>query len=72
MARSVASLKELALWSQRLVAKGGKLVTIKGGDISGELSICKKQRFVSKIEVFDSGERKSVIVEFVKKQNNIG
>ena len=65
VARSVAPLDKLIRWSHKLAVKGGKLVTIKGGDISKELLLCQKLRFVSKITVFDSAEKKSVVVDLI-------
>lgn len=64
VARSVTVLQDLAEWSKPLLKQGGKLVTLKGGDISGEIHKTRKLSFVKSVyrKVFD--ERILVTVEF--------
>ena len=63
-ARSVAPLQDLAKWSKGLVKPGGKLVTVKGCDISGELQKTRKQDYVRGINMKDAGEKKIITVMF--------
>lgn len=65
VARSVAVLQDLALWSKELIKPGGKLVSVKGGDLYGEIHAARKLKFVMKVEQFDRGERKVIVVSFV-------
>jgi 16S rRNA (guanine527-N7)-methyltransferase len=64
VARSVAVLQDLAVWSKELIKPGGKLVSVKGGDLSGEVHAARKLRFVKKVEQLDRGARKVIIVSF--------
>lgn len=64
VARSVAVLQDLALWSKDLLKPGGKLVTVKGGEISGEINKTRRLGFVSSVEVFEKDERLIVTVRF--------
>ena len=64
VARSVAPLQDLAKWSKNLLRHGGKLVTVKGGDISGELHKTRKQSYVKNTETTVRGERIIVTVSF--------
>ena len=63
-ARSVAVLQDLAKWSKELLKPNGKLVTVKGGDITGEISKTRRLEFVKNVTLKDKGERKIVVVEF--------
>ncbi len=64
VARSVTVLQDLCVWSKPLLKQGGKLVTVKGGDISGEIHKTRKLLFVKDVyrKVFE--ERILVTVEF--------
>jgi len=64
-ARSVAPLQDLAKWSKDLLKPGGKLITVKGGDISGEIHKTRKLKFVKKVEVSKKAERLLVTVDFI-------
>ena len=64
VARSVAPLQDLAKWSKDLIKPGGKLVTVKGGDISGEIQKTKKQSYVKGIVMKDSNDKKIITVMF--------
>ena len=65
VSRSVAVLQDLCAWSKSLIKPGGKLVTLKGGDISGEIRKTRSLPYVKNIhrKVFD--ERILVTVDFV-------
>jgi 16S rRNA (guanine527-N7)-methyltransferase len=47
--RSVALLQDLCKWSEYLIKNGGELITIKGGDIKGEIKSAKKLSIVKDI-----------------------
>jgi hypothetical protein len=47
-----------------LLAKGGKLVTVKGGDISGEIHKTRKLDYIKNVKAKSAGERVIVTVEF--------
>jgi len=64
-ARSVAPLQDLAKWSIALLKPEGKLITVKGGDISGEIHKTRKQKCVKKVEVTEKEERLLVTVDFI-------
>ena len=64
VARSVAVLQDLAAWSRFLIKLGGKLITVKGGEIMGEISATQKLKYVKKVEAEENGERKIVTVTF--------
>jgi len=64
VARSVASLNELVKWSSGLIKQDGKLITLKGGDISEELLNTKSMKCIKNIDIYDKGERKVVITKF--------
>ncbi len=64
-ARSVAPLQDLAKWSKDLLKPGGKLITVKGGDISGEIHKTRKLKFVKKVEVSEKAERLLITVDFI-------
>jgi 16S rRNA (guanine527-N7)-methyltransferase len=64
-ARSVTVLQDLCLWAKPLLKVGGKLVTVKGGDITGEIHKTRKLNYVKNIEKIRSGDRIIVIVEFI-------
>ncbi len=65
VSRSVSVLQDLCLWSKDLLKPHGKLVTLKGGDIAGEIHKTRKLSFVKNIskKLFD--ERILITVEFV-------
>jgi 16S rRNA (guanine527-N7)-methyltransferase len=62
VARSVAVLQDLAKWSRDLLNEQGKLITVKGGDIKGELRKTKNLDFVKNVQVIDRDEKKIVTV----------
>jgi 16S rRNA (guanine527-N7)-methyltransferase len=63
-ARSVASLQDIAKWSKDLLKPRGKLITVKGGDISGEIYKTRRLNYVKNIEVTKKEERLIVVVEY--------
>lgn len=63
-ARSVTVLQDLCMYAKPLLKQGGKLVTVKGGDISGEIHKTRKLNYVKNVEKMKFGERILVIVEF--------
>lgn len=65
VARSVTVLQDLSMWSKPLLKHGGKLVTLKGGDISGEIHKTRKLSFVKSVYKKTFDERILVMVEFV-------
>ena len=65
VSRSVAVLQDLCMWSKDLMKAGGKLVTLKGGDISGEIQKTRKLQFVRNVHKKDFGERLLVTAEFM-------
>jgi 16S rRNA (guanine527-N7)-methyltransferase len=65
VARSVAVLDDLVKWSKNLIKPGGKLIAVKGGEISEELLRAKRYKHVKNIESFGKNERKVVVVQFV-------
>jgi len=64
VSRSVASLFNLTKWSRHLLKEGGKLITIKGGDISEEIAKTKRQEFLKAIETEVVAERVAIVIEF--------
>ncbi len=64
VARSVAKTGDLVKWSQGLIKPGGKLITLKGSEAENEAQSIKRNKYVDKIEMFDKGERKIVMVRF--------
>jgi 16S rRNA (guanine527-N7)-methyltransferase len=64
VARSVAVLQDLAVWSRFLIKLGGKLITVKGGEIMGEINAAQKLRYVKKVEIEDKGDKRIVSVTF--------
>ena len=65
VARSVTVLQDLCKWSFELLKPGGKLVCVKGGDISGEISMTRKLAYIKNLKITDSGERKIITAEFI-------
>lgn len=47
--RSVAVLQDLCKWSEHLIKNSGELITIKGGDIKGEIKSAKRLSIVKDI-----------------------
>ncbi len=64
VARSVAALDDLVKWSKDLVKPGGRIVTLKGADITEELLRARRFKCVKNIEFYVKNERKIVIVNF--------
>jgi len=64
VARSVAALDDLAKWSKNLIKPGGKLIAIKGENISAELEKTNKLKYVKNIELIVIKKRKIVTVKF--------
>lgn len=68
-AKSVAPLDKLFLWSKSFLKRKGKMIFIKGGDISEELNLLKKKNRNINVEVigfeFDSNygiEDKKIVI----------
>ncbi len=64
VARSVAVLQDLCKWSKDLIKPQGKLITIKGGNIKGELIAAKKQVYVREIKIKERGDKIIITVCF--------
>jgi 16S rRNA (guanine527-N7)-methyltransferase len=64
VSRSVAVLQDLSKWSKELIKPGGRLVSVKGGDITGEIHKTRSLPYVKNVTTSVSGERKIVTVEF--------
>lgn len=64
VARSVAVLQDICKWSKDLIKPNGKLITIKGGDIKGEIRAAKKLKYVKNIDVKENPERIIITAEF--------
>jgi len=64
VARSVTVLQDLCKWAKPLLAKGGRLITVKGGDIAGEIHKTRKLSYVKNVKTDNVDERKIVTVEF--------
>jgi 16S rRNA (guanine527-N7)-methyltransferase len=62
VARSVTVLQDLCKWSKDLLKSGGKLITVKGGDIKGEIHKTGKLKYVKKVKLKIAGERQIVTV----------
>ena len=67
VARSVSTLDILAKWSKNLIKPGGKLITIKGVDISEEVLRAKRYKYVKNIEMFEKDGKNVLTVHFVEK-----
>lgn len=65
VARSVATLDDLVKWSRNIIKPGGKLLTLKGPNITEELLRTKRFKYVKNMDVTVKNERKMVKVEFV-------
>lgn len=65
VSRSVAVLQDLCVWSKDLIKPGGKLITVKGGDIAGEIHKTRKLNYIKNVKTTVEGERKIVVVDFV-------
>ena len=64
-ARSVAPLSRLLEWSRDLLKQNGKLITLKGGDITAELREAERLNFVRDFKLKNvNGGKKFVIAEF--------
>jgi 16S rRNA (guanine527-N7)-methyltransferase len=64
VARSVSTLDYLVRWSKNLVKPGGKLITIKGIDISEEVLRAKHYKYVKNIEFFENNGKNILVVNF--------
>jgi len=64
VARSVAALDDLVKWSKDLIKPGGKLITIKGEDISAELVRTKRLKYLNNIEFAAREDKKIIKVKF--------
>jgi len=62
VSRSVGELKDLIKWSRGLLKTGGKLITLKGGNLDEELKHAMKIKYVKNIDVYDRGDRKVFVV----------
>ncbi len=65
VSRSVAVLQDLCAWSKSIIKPGGRLVTLKGGDIQGEIHKTRSLPYVKNIHRKVFGERILVTVDFV-------
>lgn len=65
VSRSVAVLQDLCVWSKDLIKPGGKLITVKGGDIAGEIHKTRKLNYIKNVKTTVEGERKIVDVDFL-------
>jgi len=65
VARSVAVLQDLCKWSKDLIKPGGKLISVKGGELKGEIHTAKKLKYIKNIREIKNGERKIIIAEFI-------
>lgn len=63
VARSVAPLYELTKWSKELLKPSGKLITLKGGDLTDELKRTNMQKIVKKMDIFEKLDKKIIIAE---------
>lgn len=64
VARSVSTLDNLVKWSRNLVKPGGKLITIKGVDITEEVIRAKRYKYVKNIDINKESGKKILIVQF--------
>ena len=64
VARSVSTLDNLVKWSKNLVKSGGKLITVKGINISEEIIRAKLYKYVKSIELFPQKNNNIVSVTF--------
>jgi 16S rRNA (guanine527-N7)-methyltransferase len=60
VARSVGKLKDLVKWSHELIKPGGKLITLKGGDVDEEIKQANDMKWVISIER-KPGEGKEIL-----------
>lgn len=65
VARSVAVLQDLCKWSKDIIKPGGKLISVKGGELKGEIHATGKLSYIKKISEKITGERKIITVEFI-------
>ena len=65
VSRSVAVLQDLCAWSKSLIKPGGKLVTLKGGDITGEIHKTRSLPYVKNIHRRVFEDRILVTVDFM-------
>lgn len=64
VARSVTVLQDLCKYAKPLLKQEGMVVSVKGGDIYGEIQKTKKLRYVTNLEIIERGERKIISVLF--------
>lgn len=64
VSRSVAVLQDLCKWSKDLIKPGGNLISVKGGDIAGEIHKTRKLPYIKNVTTSIKGERKIVVAEF--------
>ena len=64
VARSVVVLQDLCKWSKDLIKPQGKLITIKGGNIKGELIASKKLTYINEIKVKEIKDKAIITVNF--------
>lgn len=65
VARSVAPLYDLTKWCKYLLKPSGKLITLKGGDLTEEVRRTNMQKFVKKIDIFEKLDKKIIIAELL-------
>jgi len=64
VARSVAVLQDLCKWSKDLLKTGGKLITVKGGNIDGEIKAAGRLKYIKLDEVIHKDLRKLIVVKY--------
>lgn len=64
VARSVTVMQDLCKYAKSLLKQSGRVVSVKGGDITGEIQKTKKLPFIKYVNVVQKGERKIVTAEF--------
>lgn len=63
-ARSVTVLQDLCKYAKPLLKQGGRVVSVKGGDIAGEIHKTRKLPYIKNVKVTGKGERKIITVLF--------
>jgi 16S rRNA (guanine527-N7)-methyltransferase len=64
VSRSVGVLQDLCKWSKDLIKQSGKLITVKGGSVDGELRAAKRLKYVKIIDFAKAAEKKVIIISF--------
>ena len=64
VARSVTVLQDLCKYAKLLLKQEGRVVSVKGGDIAGEIQKTRKLPYIKNVKVAERGERKIIAVGF--------